>query len=680
MDESDDKLKRFTELIDRERSQEAFVFFLNHIENESFQQLSTLGLSMLDVLCQKSLSYLLEHHTLWLVNHPDRLRRMLQLLMDALKVNYRPSSTIDQIAWLRCLLAINQALTGQVDSVHKELCLAGNRQRIDSIPEPNGIFRSQVQSIELTERTSAEFLKGFFASYLEFLKRVGQFELANHLDSRISKLLGHIARDEKRPGVAQVLFYDKASSIGYSGFIHVSIERLPDGEKTKPIQYAGIDKDVIDQTMKKASVYSRDAVDHYLKRTGYPDGLDERLIRWEIATVEGEPVKLQQRFQGGSIALPLAIAIISQYLAKPVANDVAFTGTFTEAAVAEGQIQPVDGIPEKIRHTVASGSKLVYIPVANAQRLNTEPSLQNLVKEHHARIVAAESLDEVCSLLFPPEGSGYLADIIKDTTKNIMQILKPKIYTKKDTLEKPTHLRYRSHIIICSVLTVLLVFLESWRLYKAFAPDFPTFDAWFRNILSVVLVSAGILVSFSLPDACLRHRKIWSWYVGAGTLAVFFAAATVLLGQMLPQFTSISSIYNAPPALGLIKDIFVIWVFAAALACNTFNAVASIENLISRRQFVTARLSLRWDSPFEARMPITCIYFPWLWGLLAIGAVAGHMIGWELRYYGTIDTHTTAGYWEVYLGLSRDIVFLVAIAEVMIFYKIALSRIRKALS
>ena len=126
MNESDDKLKQFKELIDRDRPQEAFVLFLNHIGNKSFRQLSTLGLSMLDVLCQRSLNHLLEHHTLWLVNHPDRLRRMLQLLTDALEVNYRPASTIDQITWLRCLLAINQALTGQIDSGHKELCLAGN--------------------------------------------------------------------------------------------------------------------------------------------------------------------------------------------------------------------------------------------------------------------------------------------------------------------------------------------------------------------------------------------------------------------------------------------------------------------------------------------------------------------------------------------------------------------------
>ena len=56
---------------------------------------------------------------------------------------------------------------------------------VDSIPEPNGTLRKQIQSIELTERTSVEFLNQFFASYTGFLKRVGQYELCNYLEGRV---------------------------------------------------------------------------------------------------------------------------------------------------------------------------------------------------------------------------------------------------------------------------------------------------------------------------------------------------------------------------------------------------------------------------------------------------------------------------------------------------------------
>jgi hypothetical protein len=542
------------------------------------------------------------------------------------------------------------------------------------------MFRSQVQSIELTERTSAEFLKGFFASYLEFLRRAGQFELANHLDSRLGKLLGHIARDESRPGVIQALFYDKTGSVGHSGFIHVLITTGPDEEELEPIQYAAASNEIIDLAMKQASVYAREAVDFYLKRAGLPDGLEERLIRWEIATVEGEPVKLHQHFQGGSIALPLAVAVISQYLARPVANDIAFTGAFTEATVKEGHIQPVDGIPEKIRHAVTSGSRLVYIPATNVPLLDNEPSLKNIVSEYNAQVVPAESIDQVCSELFPPEGSGRIFDLIKEVAINVLEILGPRVAKLEETLEKPTHLRYRNHIILCSLFTAFLVFLEGWRAYKVFVPDFPVLAAWCRIVLSSALIFTGMVVSFGIPAACLKHRKIWAWYAGTCLLAVVLTGIAVLIGNILPDFGDIGSFWDFPPVAGLVKDLFVMWIFAWAIALNTFNAVAAFEDLITHRQFVTARSCLQWDSPLERRMPIRCIHFPWHWGVIFIAVTAGWLIILELNYYATLDQATAAGYWETFLGLGRDLVFIFAIGEVMIFYRIAISRIRRALS
>jgi len=678
MDDAPDKPRQFKELIDHGRPQEALVFFLSRIQSKSWQQLSTSELSMLDLLCQHVLDHLLESHTLWLVKHPDRLRRMLQLLTEALKVKYRPAATVDQIAWLRCLLAINQALAGHIQTVHRELCLAADGARIGSVPGPNGIFQERVKSIELTERTGTEFLKEFFASYMEFLKRAGQYELANYLDSRMGKLLSHIARDESRPGVVQALFYDKISSTGYCGFVHVSVQRLSNDDAKGPIQYARENQHVIDPAMRQAAGYARDAVDCYLKRTGYPDGLDERIVRWEIATLEGEPVKLRQRFQGGSVALPLAVAIISQYLARPVANDTAFTGALTEATVAVGYIQPVDGVPEKIRHAVGTGARLVYVPEANAKRLGSEPSLLNLAKEHDARIIPADSLEAVCSWLFPPEGSGKLADTLKDTLANAIWVLNPLESKTKQASTKDCHERYRFHVITCSILTAALVFLEGWKLYYAFAPSYPALAAWTRIGISTIVVFAGMIVCFCLPGACLLHRRAWSLYASAAVVMLALLAGTILIGGMMPDFVKISNI--APPVAGLLKDMFVIWIFAWAIAANTFHVVAALEDLVSRRQFVTAQSCLRWDSPLETRMRIHCIYFPWKWGAVCIAVVAAFLLVLDLNYYSTIDTVTGAGYWEITLGLSRDILFIGVIAEVMVFYKTALAGIRKALS
>jgi len=72
--------------------------------------------------------------------------------------------------------------------------------------------------------------------------------------------------------------------------------------------------------------------------------------------------------------------------------------------------------------------------------------------------------------------------------------------------------------------------------------------------------------------------------------------------------------------------------------------------------------------------------FAWQWDIAVILLFVLGLIVPDFHYFSTIDTSTTAGYWEVTLGIVRDILFLIAIAEVMIVYKAAIARIRAALS
>ena len=316
----------------------------------------------------------------------------------------------------------------------------------------------------------------------------------------------------------------------------------------------------------------------------------------------------------------------------------------------------------------------------NEQQIDNEPSLKNIISEHNAQVIPAQSIDQVCNELFPPEGSGRVSDLVKDTANNVGEILGSKAVKREKTLGKPTHLRYRTHVILCSFFTALLVLVEGWRAYKVFVPDFPVLAVWFRIVLSSALIFTGMVVSFGLPAACLKHRKTWAWYAATGLLAVVFIGTTILIGKILPEFGGIGSFWGVPPAAGLVKDLFVMWIFAWAIALNTFNAVAAFEGLIAHRQFVTTRSCLQWDSPLERRMPIRCIHFPWHWGVIFIAVTAGWLVILELNYYAKLDQTTVAGYWETSLGLGRDMVFIFAIAEVMLFYRIAISRIRRALS
>ena len=684
MDVPTDNLAEFCQLIDDRRLCEAFVAFLAKVEGKSWSDLSgaRADLAMLDRVCRHVLPELLEDYTLWLVNHPGRIRKMLELLAEALRVEYRPAATVDQIAWLRCLLAISEAMAGRPERVHEELCLVETQSGTDSVPSPNGTFSQQIQGLQLGERSAGPYLDGVFVAYMEFLRRAGRHESANHLEARIGKLLGLIARDEKRPGVVQALLYNRGQ--GYSRFVHVSLERLQPGDGDSPAQegivYAGRSQDTIDPAMQDGAACARLAADAYLRRSGYPDGLAERLARWELAALDGDATGPSQSYVGGSVALPLAVAIVSQYLARAVPNDVALTGSFAAANVAAGQVLPVDGIGEKLEHAVVSGNHVVYFPAGNAPDLDGRPALGNLAAEHNVRLAQEQQLDGVCDELFCPEGSGRLKDLLGDTLGNLRDMLRPDGAKSALPSARPVHHRHRLQVYVCVFLISLMVLLEGWMVYKAFAPDYSPVGAWGRIIAATALVFAGTCITFALPGACLRHRKSWSWLAGIVVLVVCFAAGVMLIGPMLPHTTWISFVYNAPPAAGVMKDMFFMWLFAWAVAANIFNVIAALEHLVANRQFVTARSCLGWNSPLEARVPIRCLGFPWQMGLVAITAAAAFVMVFELNYYASLRPGTSATYWQTFLGLGRDLLILAALAEVMLFYKLATTNVRQALA
>ena len=78
-------------------------------------------------------------------------------------------------------------------------------------------------------------------------------------------------------------------------------------------------------------------------------------------------------------------------------------------------------------------------------------------------------------------------------------------------------------------------------------------------------------------------------------------------------------------------------------------------------------------------MPLRCIHFRWIWGLAGCGIIAAFLLVLDLRYYASLDSGATAAYWETLLGIIRDVLFVAAVIEVMVFYNVSVSAIRKAM-
>jgi len=600
-----EEVQEFWDLIDLQRPREAFVSFLDMADRKVVPDKHYFA--MLNTLCTSTLFELQREHTLWMVNNPNLLRKMLDVLGEALEVNYLCPTTTEHVTWLRCLLAISEAIHSRLDNVHEELCLAHGCEESSSVPKPNGILREKIEAIGDSDASNTAFLRQFFDAYTEFLGRLGRFEFASFIEGRLSKLLALVARDEQRPGVVQALLYDQER--GYSRFVHVTARYHPStnqGGQTAPaIEYSGRPQDEVEMDMRQAAQLARVAADAYLKRIGYPDGLTDRVVRWELTTLRGDISLPAQKYEGSSIALPLAVAIVSEYLGKPVPNDIALTGVMNGTTAVDGNVLPVDGIREKLKHAITTGSRVIYLPQANAAQLNDPPSLEKLAAENNTSFKPVEQMDQVCGQLFPPEGSGWPKDILTDTLAGYVRMFRSALRRKQPVEVTELSERHSSHALLCSVLTTALVLVECLLICIPFAPDIMSIKLWSRVILMVLLFFAAISFSFALPASFLRHRKRWALLVSALLLALCGGAGSGLLLQAIPDSSQSGRTINALPSALLIKDMLIIWLFGWSLAGNTFYVTAALEDLLDRRQFVTARKCMLWDSWLEARMPLT---------------------------------------------------------------------------
>jgi len=421
---------------------------------------------------------------------------------------YRPAATIDQIAWLRCLLAISEAMAGHVERVREQLALAGGQIAARPAPRPNGPFHEQIRHLQAGTGEAAAFLRPFFAAYVAFLRRASHQELANFLAGRLGRLIDLIARDETRPGVVRALFHTPGSA-GHDRFVHVSIERAQaDTDPDARILHAGLNGSRIDAAMQEAARAARLAADRQLRRMGLPDGLDERVVRWELATAQGDAVGIGREYVGGSVALPLATAIVSEYLDRPVPRDVALTGAISGSGAEDGQVLPVDGVAEKLTHAFRVGCKLIYLPAGNAPILTQRPALKHLAVEHGARAVGVNHLAEVCDDLFPPTGSGRPKDLLRDVLIAAAQIARPSRASAEARLHGPVRPRHRLQAITCAVFMAAAVFLEGWMAWKAFAPGLSAATAWLRVAGSALVVLGGCGWAWpSRPPACTTARN-----------------------------------------------------------------------------------------------------------------------------------------------------------------------------
>ena len=665
--------RAFADLLAQDRPREALRLLLGHLRGRPWVELEPADLSMLDQLCQKGLPQLLQHHTRWLLGDVGQLEQVAGLLECALGAQYRPAATLEQLAWVRCLLAISAAMRKDLDAAHEQMCRTQPGKA--DVPRPDGKLEQALQRLELLEGAAGGFLRALFDVYFQCLHEMGRHEMANVLAAQVQKLIERIEEDEKRPGVVRGLFYNEQRKEGYTRLIHVALSAS--ARKDSRIVYSRLAIDQLDSVTQDASEVAMKAADAFLRRRGYPDGLQGRLVRWEISTVQGEPVDAPKSYTGASLGLPLAVAIVSAYVSQVVPNDTALTGALSGSSEDLADVLAVDGVEEKVRRAVAVGCRRVFVPAGNVAIFAGSPSLQHAAQAANATVRHVGRLDEICDELFGAEGKGTIGALAIDALKETWGILIPP--GRKRTVSPKAPPVHRGHMLLSVGFLLAIVALDGSKYHMALAPEYSDRLAALRTVCAAFAVGAGLLFSYGLIRASLRHRKTWAWLASIAIIAGGMAGGAAILVPMLPATTDITAKPGWPVPIGVIKDAFVLWLFAWVLLTNTFAVVAGLEHLVDRHQYVTARRFLAGDSFLEGRMPVRAISFPWNWGALGLLVVGVFLVILELVYYTSLRGDVPGTYWAISLGVGRDMLLIVAAAEAMIFYRVALAQVRKAL-
>jgi len=660
------------QLASEERSREAAVFLLSQLGQKAWLDLTPDDLQLLDAFCEHALGGLLQRDVAWLIRSPSFLSRLTQLVEAAAGAGHRAAASVERLARLRCLMAMSEATRGRLERAHELFCSAAGRPSKD-MPPPNGRLHEDVTSLGPPHLAAADFLKGFFRAYFAFLRRIGENELANVLESSAQDLAVQVEQEEHRPGVVRALFYNREEDKGYVRLVHASVEASPEGKEE--MRYLPLEKQRVEESMVKAAEVAWRAADHYLTTHGYPDGLTARKVRWQLTTATGDPVQATARYEGGSIGLPLALAILSSYVDQPVPCHVAMTGALDPWAVEGGSTNRVDGVPQKLLTAVQAGYKKAYVPAANAEDLAKDLALENRARQAGCTIVPVAAVADVCRDTFNEERDGSFFNVLADGWRELSSLLGGPGTSKQSALQT-----YRWHVTFSALLFAALFLLEGSVAHLGLSAQQTTLGGWALVVLSAIVAFLLVPWCYALACAGLKNRKKWPWFLSAGILGLGAAVALLLLSPVVPAATDISSAVDAFPIWGIGKDLFFFWLFGWGILANTFCAVAALTYLAQRGQFLTLRRSLRWQSPMEAALPLRCFVFPWEWGALAL-LVAAIVLGFlEIRYFFSLRTDLPEAAWAVTLLMTRDIVFILAVVECLVFYKQGLADARQALA
>lgn len=645
-----DEIQRYVRSGDLQGANE---LFLGHLDDRSLLDLTDgADLELAAFFLETVLPLTLHDHPLLVISTPGLAERYRSLLKEAEILGYAPEDLKRHKLSLRCVEAIGAVL-------------AGEREKVLLAAEENGFEPLALNGDLPSEGASYEDAESYFRDYFDRARRREDERLVKEVSAIVFDLLSSLRREETVPGITRGLFVDGMTGRGETRRILARVE-LGDGS----IGYATLGGEEISDSLKAAAQNAWVASNSYLLSNGYVEGLKGRRITWQITDLDVRAENLKTFYDGASMGFPLAMAIISAYLRRPVPSRVAFTGAFDITSAREGKLVKVGGVLSKCKAAIEKGFRFLFLPKGNEADIDL--SLQKEAEREGYAISFVDSISQVCQEIFGDSRKKSKRELVKEVLSDLWGILTLK--PRKPFLEQ--NLR---HIWASSLLLICIYFLDGVLVHKiTSSPPVPQSVFYTMTIPACLAVFLGLLLAYGIVPLYLEQQRQDSWYVSVVVVGVANLVAYLLFLQMVRGETpDLSRFPDWPPFVGILKDLLIFWGFTVFFMTNFFNFAAALDHLSRRYQILTVQSCLSRPSFLYADIPTRLIGFPWTWAVIVALVLGGLLMTFEMITYWSLREGLEATRWFIILGLLRDFVFMVLAVEVLIWYRNVLAAVSR---
>ncbi len=183
------------------------------------------------------------------------------------------------------------------------------------------------------------------------------------------------------------------------GCIHAITAKVSDNSKGGREIFASSSKQ---ELLTQAVTLTFSAVEHYLESKGLSQ---KGLSRFNNHSISVQVGKLDHVYEGASLGLATAVAVLSAFLKHPVPGNFAFTG---EVGIT-GEIGKINGLDKKIEAAGYKEMKQVFIPVDNKLPDGIDPRI---------KISSQSSLNDVFGTVFSENEIKGLVKVFNNKAQN----------------------------------------------------------------------------------------------------------------------------------------------------------------------------------------------------------------------------------------------------------------------